>query len=191
MKLPQGEHLIVEREKIVGYLLNARHRYGASKARFFGQFGFRVENWEQLAVVLREHGQRNEVTLVKQTVFGPRYEVEGTLSAPDGRTPRVRTVWQWDRGQLAPRLITTYPLEENQVMIKEHDIVVLTRDLPEEGLAAGDAGTVVHIHDAGAGYEVEFMTLSGRTITVTTVMASQVRAVRSGDLIHVRELQAA
>ncbi len=41
-------------------------------------------------------------------------------------------------------------------MIKEHDIVVLTEDVPEEGLTAGDVGTVVHIHNNGEGYEVEF-----------------------------------
>jgi len=75
-------------------------------------------------------------------------------------------------------------------MIKEHDVVVLTQDLPEERLTAGDVGTVVHVHDGGAGYEIEFMTLSGRTIAVATVMASQVRAVGSRDLVHVRELQA-
>ena len=74
-------------------------------------------------------------------------------------------------------------------MIKEHDIVVLTQDLPEDRLKAGDVGTVVHIHQGGAGYAVEFMTLSGRTIAVTTVMASQVRAVTSRDMVHVRELQ--
>ena len=34
-------------------------------------------------------------------------------------------------------------------MIKEHDCVVLTNDLPEEGLEAGDVGTVVHIHKNG------------------------------------------
>ena len=74
-------------------------------------------------------------------------------------------------------------------MINEHDVVVLTQDLPENRLKAGDVGTVVHIHPGGAGYEVEFMTLSGRTIAVTTVMASQVRAVTSRDVVHVRELQ--
>ena len=74
-------------------------------------------------------------------------------------------------------------------MIQEHDVVVLTQDLPEERLTAGDVGTVVHIHEGGAGYEIEFMTLSGRTIAVATVMASQVRAVSSRDLVHVRELQ--
>lgn len=111
MKLPNADKLVVEREKIVGYLLNATHRYGASKARFFGEFGFQAENWRQLAQALREHGQRHDITKVKLTAFGARYEVAGTLPAPDGRTPRVRTVWQLDRGELAPRLITAYPLE--------------------------------------------------------------------------------
>ncbi len=45
MKLPNANNLIVEREKIVDYLLNPAHRYGASKARFFSQFGFRIEAW--------------------------------------------------------------------------------------------------------------------------------------------------
>jgi hypothetical protein len=74
-------------------------------------------------------------------------------------------------------------------MIQEHDIVVLTQDLPEERLTVGDVGTVVHIHDGGTGYEVEFMTPSGRTVAVVaTVMASQMRAAASSDLVHVREL---
>lgn len=74
-------------------------------------------------------------------------------------------------------------------MINEHDVVVLTQDLPEDRLKAGDVGTVVHIHRGGAGYTVEFMTLSGRTIAVTTVMASHVRTVTPRDVVHVRELQ--
>lgn len=113
MMLPRAEALIVEREKITDYLLNPAHRYGASKARFFAAFGFRIEEWERLADALREHGRSYEATKVKETGFGPRYEVEGELSAPNGRRPRVRTVWQLDEGEVAPRLITTYPLEES------------------------------------------------------------------------------
>ena len=74
-------------------------------------------------------------------------------------------------------------------MIKEHDIVVLTQDLPAECLRAGDVGTIVHIHQGGRGYEVEFMTLSGQTIAVATALNSQVRPITSRDLPHVRELQ--
>ena len=60
---------------------------------------------------LREHGQRHEVSRATETGFGPRYEVEGELSVPDGRKPNVRTVWQLDHGEVAPRLITAYPVE--------------------------------------------------------------------------------
>jgi hypothetical protein len=74
-------------------------------------------------------------------------------------------------------------------MVKEHESVVLMEDQPEEGLKAGDIGTVVHIHQGGAGYEVEFMTLAGETIAVVTLIASQVRPFARRDIAHVRELQ--
>jgi hypothetical protein len=111
MKLPNPDKLVVEREKVADYLLNPTHRFGASKARFFTHFGFRVEAWEQLAQALREHGQKHDVTKMRETGFGPRYEVEGRLNCPNGRRPRVRSVWQLDEGAVAPRLLTAYPLE--------------------------------------------------------------------------------
>ena len=52
-----------------------------------------------------------EVIKAKDAGFGPRFEVEGSLATPDGRRPRVRTVWQVDEGREAPRLITAHPLE--------------------------------------------------------------------------------
>ena len=61
--------------------------------------------------------------------------------------------------------------------IKEHDCVVLTANLPEEKLEAGDVGTVVHIHKDGVAYEVEFVTLEGHTAAVATLEASQARPV--------------
>jgi hypothetical protein len=76
-------------------------------------------------------------------------------------------------------------------MIKEHDRVVLTEDVPEEGLTAGDVGTVVHIRNNGEGYEVEFMTLAGQRIAVASLSAKQVSPVNSRDISHVRELQPA
>jgi hypothetical protein len=73
--------------------------------------------------------------------------------------------------------------------IKEHDCVVLTADLPNERLKAGDVGTIVHIHNAGSAYEVEFMTFAGNTIAVATVDAAALRPVGERDLSHVREFQ--
>jgi len=63
-------------------------------------------------------------------------------------------------------------------MITELDRVALTTDLPEYNLKTGDIGTVVLIHQEGLGYEVEFMTLTGKTITIISLFSSQVRAIR-------------
>jgi hypothetical protein len=113
MKLPNADRLVVDREKITDYLLNPAHRYGATKARFFTGFGFRLEAWEVLAEALREHGRTQEVAGSRETGFGRRFTVEGELNTPGGRRVRVRTIWQRDEGAVAPRLISAYPLEAN------------------------------------------------------------------------------
>lgn len=76
-------------------------------------------------------------------------------------------------------------------MIKEHDRIVLTTDVPASGLEAGDVGTVVHVYPDGAAYEVEFVTLDGHTAAVLTLEAAQVRPVGRRDLTHSRELSIA
>ncbi len=72
-------------------------------------------------------------------------------------------------------------------MLQETDIVVLTVDLPEHGLRAGDVGTVVLVHGR-QGYEVEFMTLDGETVAVTSLQANQVRPIASREVAHVRSI---
>lgn len=114
MRLPNAELAVVEREKITEYLLDPQHRYGASKARFFARFGFALEAWDVLASALREHAQLHEVARTYETRWGPRFEIDGKLNTPDGRQPRIRSVWQLDEGEIAPRLITAYPLEAKQ-----------------------------------------------------------------------------
>ena len=72
--------------------------------------------------------------------------------------------------------------------IREHDLVVLTSDIPEEGLERGDVGPIVLVHDAGAGFEVEFATLAGDTLAVVTVAADAVRPVGDKEIAHVRRV---
>jgi hypothetical protein len=112
VKLPNAEHALVEDAKLLGYLLNPDHPHGSHKARYLGRFGFVADDVDRLREALFEHGGSYEVATVRQTGFGPRYAVEGRLLTPDGRNPLVRTVWQTDKGEVAPRLITAYPLEE-------------------------------------------------------------------------------
>ena len=75
-------------------------------------------------------------------------------------------------------------------MIKEHERVVLTVPVPEEGLEAGDVGTVVHLYRDGQAYEVEFTTLNGTTAAVVTLEANKVRPVGQREITHARELSA-
>jgi Domain of unknown function (DUF4926) len=71
-------------------------------------------------------------------------------------------------------------------MIGELDLVVLKRDLPDARLTVGDVGTIVLVHRQGAGYEVEFTTLSGDTVAVMTLDASDVRPVDAREIVHAR-----
>jgi len=71
---------------------------------------------------------------------------------------------------------------------KELDTVVLNRDLPEQGLRSGDLGAVVQVYGADA-VEVEFVTASGRTQALVTLVTGDVRSVSDEDLLSVRTLK--
>lgn len=66
--------------------------------------------------------------------------------------------------------------------------MVLTADLPDQKLAAGDLGTVVHQYPGDAAYEVEFVALDGETVAVVTLAREQVRPVAPREIAHARQL---
>ncbi len=70
-------------------------------------------------------------------------------------------------------------------MMKELESAVLTTDLTEYGLSAGDIGTIVLVH-GDAGYEVEFVTLGGEPLAVVSLRADQLRAVEPREIAHAR-----
>ena len=69
---------------------------------------------------------------------------------------------------------------------------ILTVDLPEENLSVGDVGTIVDRHVAPGereeGYSVEFFDMTGRTVAVVTVPASNLREPTPADRPSVRVL---
>jgi hypothetical protein len=75
-------------------------------------------------------------------------------------------------------------------MMKELETVILTEDLPEHGLRRGDLGTVVLVHGT-QGYEVEFMTLDGETVAVTSLFPHQVRPVARREIAQARPIEVA
>ena len=67
------------------------------------------------------------------------------------------------------------------------DTVVLSRDLPQHGLRAGDLGAVVEVYEPD-GLEVEFVTASGKTQALLTLNVDDVRPVQENDLVAVRSV---
>ena len=111
MRLPDADQAVVEKAKITEYLLSPDHPDGRSKAEFFVRFGFRQQNWEILAEALRVHGAAHPVTRTAASQWGTRYSVDGALDCPDGRRPRLRSVWIVETFGVSedgapPRLIT-------------------------------------------------------------------------------------
>ncbi len=74
--------------------------------------------------------------------------------------------------------------------MNELDCIVLTTDIPENGLKAGDIGTIVMVHKAGQGFEVEFVTLDGETLAVVSLSAAQIRPIAHREIAHARPVAA-
>ena len=73
-------------------------------------------------------------------------------------------------------------------MLAEHDRVVLTADVADSRLEAGDVGTIVHVYRGNAAFEVEFHALDGHTAAVATIPSSCVRPATGADITHAREI---
>ena len=67
---------------------------------------------------------------------------------------------------------------------------ILTTDIPDHDLHAGDVGTIVEEHRIAGmsepGYSVEFFDMTGQTVAVVTVPASSLREPTPSDRPSVR-----
>ncbi len=114
MKLRNAHLAVIDRGKVLDYLLNEAHSDNGGKARFFASLGFSREDPERLMRALRDVAEHGEVVKSGESVHGEKYVVDGWLSAhtQESRQWSVRTVWIIDRGGDAPRLVTAYPGKE-------------------------------------------------------------------------------
>lgn len=109
MKLPNLNHAVIEPSKLTNYLLNPEHVRGGHKARLLMKYGYSRENWQQLEVDIRRFHLNADVSRVRDTPYGRRYEIKASLTTPNGRALLVTTAWQIDLGKDYPRLITLVP----------------------------------------------------------------------------------
>lgn len=108
-RLPNAQRAIIDPAKTTGYLLNADHPDGGSKAVFFIQHGFSPVRPEELIAALLAHAMTADVVTSANTVHGTKYVLRGMLQARDGRTPWVQAIWIVNAGQDTPRFVTAYP----------------------------------------------------------------------------------
>ena len=123
--------------------------------------------------------------------YGQKYEILGPLTGPNGKNAWVRTIWIVLTGEAAPRLVTLIPAGETMTLAL-YQRVVLTQDMPKEGLRAGDVGVIVEHYPARAdvpeGYELEVFAANGQTVAVVSVPASAVREATEHEVLSVREM---
>jgi hypothetical protein len=112
MKLPNADNTLVERDKIVSYLLNSGHPDNGGKAQFFEGLGFQRDRWEKLAAALRTLAHEATVTQSLESPHGQKYVIVGKIESPSGRVAMVQTIWIVERGADMSRLVTAYPYEE-------------------------------------------------------------------------------
>lgn len=81
MKLRNAHLAVVERHKIVDYLLNSAHPDNGGKAQFFASLGFTVGAANVLIDALRGVAQAGEVVERAESAHGEKYVVDGRLSS--------------------------------------------------------------------------------------------------------------
>lgn len=114
MKLPNASLAVVDRAKVLDYLLNEAHADNGGKARFFGLLGYSREAPDRLMEALRGVAKHGDVVNSAESAHGQKYVVDGRVSGQtqESRQWSIRTVWIIDRGEDAPRLVTAYPGKE-------------------------------------------------------------------------------
>ena len=109
LKLPNAKVAIVDRRKVVDYLLNREHPDNGGKADFFIGMGFNLGDWEVFAAALRLLALNASVTRTMESSHGTKYIVDGPIGSPVVNERLVRSVWIVDTGETVPRLVTAYP----------------------------------------------------------------------------------
>lgn len=109
MKLPNATRAVIVCEKLRDYLLNPKHRRGASKAKLLLSMGYEADRWQRLETDLREQHLAAEVKDIEATDYGTSYVIVAPLAGPNGRRVSFRSIWQVDRDSVQPRFITMYP----------------------------------------------------------------------------------
>ena len=109
MNLPNAHAAHVEPVKVRDYLLSPSHPIGRFKATIFIALGYDAGQWELLRDDLLDIARTGAATAGQPSPFGMKFEVDGILAGPSGRSARFRTIWMLRTGENHPRFVTAFP----------------------------------------------------------------------------------
>ena len=109
MNVPNADRAIVDPAKVRDYLLSAAHPVGRFKAAFFTSLGYSAEQWELLRDDILALVRTGTALAGQASLFGRKFELDGILTGPSGRSIEVRTIWILRTDEQLPRFVTAFP----------------------------------------------------------------------------------
>lgn len=107
--LSNGDRVIVDRKKVVGYFLSRTHPVGRCKSAFLAQLGFSYANADELEAAIKRIAAEGNVVESSDTGFGTKYIVQAELEGPAASTP-INLICIIEAGMENPRLASIYPV---------------------------------------------------------------------------------
>lgn len=110
MKLPNGEKVIIDEDKLIEYVLSPTHRKGRHHAELFERLlGIDQGRWWMLYSALRRAAADGVAVPGRPSPHGRKYEIRFQMTGPRGdRT--ILSAWMIRTGEDRPRLVTAYVL---------------------------------------------------------------------------------
>jgi uncharacterized protein DUF6883 len=108
VKLP--EDVVIPEDKLVRYLLLPREEN--DKSQFLGIAGYTLGTWEVLARDLHDLAKTYEISAKAISLYGIKWEVQGSLTGPNGQVLYVVTVWITLETSGETRFVTLFPDKE-------------------------------------------------------------------------------
>ena len=109
MTLPRADAAVIERAKLVDYLLSPVHPVGRFKARFFSRLGFVADRWTEFEAALRAQHLSQDAEPGRTEPHGQLFTIRAILTGPAGESAVVLSVWFLPAGSSQPRFVTAYP----------------------------------------------------------------------------------
>jgi hypothetical protein len=109
MSLPNAEGAIVDPAKIRDYLLSTAHPVGRFKAVFFISLGYSADQWQILRDDILTLARTGNALPGQLSAQGRKFDLDGILTGPSGRTVAVGTVRILRTDEQFPRFVTAFP----------------------------------------------------------------------------------